>query len=180
MCVTWGGHDCVGSVRTGSRRVVSTSRDDTLRIWDGAKGLQQLVSIKHYNNTGAGPPASLEHAEWPATYIWSNQGQRLCCCESCGPCYDSGCAALMVVLGHWQLQRQAWFACLAWCACLHIFVKALQPAAKILEIELIRCSTPGSWRACFGIKEGSAWQGGGCLPSGQPGAPQATASLSAT
>ena len=33
--------------------MVSTSRDDTLKIWDGAKGLQQLVSIRHYNNTGA-------------------------------------------------------------------------------------------------------------------------------
>lgn len=59
MCGTWGRHDGAGSVHTGSRRVVSTSRDDTLRIWDGAKGLQQLVSIKHYNNTGAGLPASL-------------------------------------------------------------------------------------------------------------------------
>jgi len=39
--------------RAGSRRVVSTSRDDTLRIWDGAKGLQALTVIKHYNNTGA-------------------------------------------------------------------------------------------------------------------------------
>ncbi|KAK9842270.1 hypothetical protein WJX81_003820 [Elliptochloris bilobata] len=36
----------------GSRRVVSTSRDDTLKIWDGAKALAQLVSIRHYNNTG--------------------------------------------------------------------------------------------------------------------------------
>jgi len=35
---------------------VSTSRDDTLRIWDGAKGLQALTVIKHYNNTGAAPP----------------------------------------------------------------------------------------------------------------------------
>lgn len=42
--------------RAGSRRVVSTSRDDTLRIWDGAKGLQALTVIKHYNNTGAAPP----------------------------------------------------------------------------------------------------------------------------
>lgn len=35
--------------------MVSTSRDDTLKIWDGAKGLQQLVSIRHYNNTGVPP-----------------------------------------------------------------------------------------------------------------------------
>lgn len=179
MCVTWGRHDRVGGARTGSRRVVSTSRDDTLRIWDGAKGLQQLVSIKHYNNTGAGSPASLQHAEWPATYIWSNQGQRLCCSGSCGPCYDGGRAASMLVLGALVAAASGWFACLAWCACSAYLSKG--PAASGKDPSgLIRCSTPGSWRACFGIKEGCAWQGGGCLPSGQPGAPQATALLSAT
>ncbi|DBB11441.1 hypothetical protein WJX82_009846 [Trebouxia sp. C0006] len=36
----------------GSQRVVSTSRDDTLRIWDARHDLSQLASMKHYNNTG--------------------------------------------------------------------------------------------------------------------------------
>ena len=36
----------------GSQRVVSTSRDDTLRIWDARQDLSQLASMKHYNNTG--------------------------------------------------------------------------------------------------------------------------------
>jgi hypothetical protein len=37
---------------TGSRRLVSTSFDNTLRIWDGRAGLAQLVSMRHDNNTG--------------------------------------------------------------------------------------------------------------------------------
>ncbi|EFN57084.1 hypothetical protein CHLNCDRAFT_143861 [Chlorella variabilis] len=36
----------------GSRRLVSTSFDNTLRIWDGASGLAPLRTIKHDNNTG--------------------------------------------------------------------------------------------------------------------------------
>ena len=36
----------------GSQRVVSTSRDDTLRVWDARQDLSQLASMKHYNNTG--------------------------------------------------------------------------------------------------------------------------------
>ncbi|KAL3141680.1 hypothetical protein ABBQ32_004368 [Trebouxia sp. C0010 RCD-2024] len=36
----------------GSQRVLSTSRDDTLRVWDAKQDLQQLASMKHYNNTG--------------------------------------------------------------------------------------------------------------------------------
>ena len=31
---------------------MSTSRDDTLRIWDAKQDLQQLAVRKHYNNTG--------------------------------------------------------------------------------------------------------------------------------
>ncbi len=41
---------CFGTA--GSQRVLTTSRDDTLRVWDGKKDLAQAVSIKHYNNTG--------------------------------------------------------------------------------------------------------------------------------
>ena len=36
----------------GSQRVLSTSRDDTLRVWDAKQDMQQLASMKHYNNTG--------------------------------------------------------------------------------------------------------------------------------
>ena len=32
--------------------MLSTSRDDTLRIWDAKQDLNELVSMKHYNNTG--------------------------------------------------------------------------------------------------------------------------------
>ena len=40
------------SLRAGSQRVLSTSRDDTLRIWDAKQDLNELVSMRHYNNTG--------------------------------------------------------------------------------------------------------------------------------
>lgn len=36
----------------GSQRVVSTSFDNTVRIWDGKKGLAQQASIRHDNQTG--------------------------------------------------------------------------------------------------------------------------------
>ncbi|KAL4433964.1 hypothetical protein ABPG75_000405 [Micractinium tetrahymenae] len=36
----------------GSRRLVSTSFDNTVRVWDGGAGLAQRLSIKHDNNTG--------------------------------------------------------------------------------------------------------------------------------
>lgn len=36
----------------GSQRVLSTSRDDSLRVWDAKKELTQLSSFHHYNNTG--------------------------------------------------------------------------------------------------------------------------------
>ena len=36
----------------GSQRVLSTSRDDSLRVWDAKKNLAQLSSFHHYNNTG--------------------------------------------------------------------------------------------------------------------------------
>ena len=51
--------------------MVSTSRDDTLRIWDGAKDLQALTVIKHYNNTGVQLPP-----EKPACYICARTGQK--------------------------------------------------------------------------------------------------------
>lgn len=35
----------------GSRRLVSTSFDNTCRVWDGAAGMQQLLAIKHDNQT---------------------------------------------------------------------------------------------------------------------------------
>jgi len=36
----------------GSRRIVSTSFDNTVRIWDGADGLAPRLTIRHDNNTG--------------------------------------------------------------------------------------------------------------------------------
>ncbi|KAI3434695.1 hypothetical protein D9Q98_002758 [Chlorella vulgaris] len=36
----------------GSKRLVSTSFDSTLRIWDGAQDMAPLLTIKHDNNTG--------------------------------------------------------------------------------------------------------------------------------
>jgi hypothetical protein len=36
----------------GSRRVLSTSFDNTLRTWDGAEALAPLLTVKHDNNTG--------------------------------------------------------------------------------------------------------------------------------
>lgn len=36
----------------GSQRVLSTSRDDTLRVWRGREGLSEAVSVAHNNNTG--------------------------------------------------------------------------------------------------------------------------------
>ena len=35
----------------GSRRLVSTSFDNTCRVWDGAAGMQQLLAIQHDNQT---------------------------------------------------------------------------------------------------------------------------------
>jgi WD40 repeat protein len=50
----------------GSQRVVTTSFDDTVRIWDGKKDLTQLVSIKHNNQTG----------RWilPMRAVWAPRG----------------------------------------------------------------------------------------------------------
>eukprot|EP00887_Chlorella_sp_A99_P003623 scaffold7.g3623.t1 len=36
----------------GSQRIVSTSFDNTVRVWDARAGLAQLVRVKHNNNTG--------------------------------------------------------------------------------------------------------------------------------
>jgi hypothetical protein len=41
-----------GPPAAGSRRIVSTSFDCTLRIWDGCRGLAPLLSIPHDNRTG--------------------------------------------------------------------------------------------------------------------------------
>ena len=38
--------------RPGSRRVVTTSRDNTLRIWDGKADMAQAAVMQHNNNTG--------------------------------------------------------------------------------------------------------------------------------
>lgn len=44
--MTWSYH------RAGSQRVVSLSRDNTIKIWDGKRGLSELASFHHNNNTG--------------------------------------------------------------------------------------------------------------------------------
>lgn len=36
----------------GAQRVLSLSRDNTIRVWDGKKGLEEQLSISHNNNTG--------------------------------------------------------------------------------------------------------------------------------
>ena len=56
---------------SGSKRVLTTSRDNTLRIWDGAKGLTERVVIKHNNNTG----------RWisPLRAVWSPAGDAVIC-----------------------------------------------------------------------------------------------------
>ena len=58
-------------VAAGSQRVLSTSRDDTLRVWEGKKGLAEAVSIKHYNNTG----------RWvsPFRSVWGPAGDTIIC-----------------------------------------------------------------------------------------------------
>jgi hypothetical protein len=51
--------------------VLTTSRDNTLRIWDGAKGLAERVSIRHNNNTG----------RWisPLRAVWSPAADAVIC-----------------------------------------------------------------------------------------------------
>jgi WD repeat-containing protein 76 len=39
-------------VAAGSQRIVSTSRDNTLQVWDAQKGLERGAVMKHNNNTG--------------------------------------------------------------------------------------------------------------------------------
>lgn len=41
-----------GCPGAGSKKVLTTSRDNTLRVWDGGRSLAQLVSIPHNNFTG--------------------------------------------------------------------------------------------------------------------------------
>ena len=36
----------------GSQRIVSTSRDNTLQVWDAQKSLERGAVMKHNNNTG--------------------------------------------------------------------------------------------------------------------------------
>ena len=43
MLLTW---------RAGSKRVLTTGRDNTLRFYDGAAGMKQTASAYHNNNTG--------------------------------------------------------------------------------------------------------------------------------
>ena len=38
--------------RAGSKRVLTTGRDNTLRFYDGGAGMQQSASVAHNNNTG--------------------------------------------------------------------------------------------------------------------------------
>ena len=53
----------------GSQRVVSTSFDDTVRVWDGKKDLAPLVKIKHDCQTG----------RWilPLRAVWSAKGDAV-------------------------------------------------------------------------------------------------------
>jgi WD40 repeat protein len=44
--------DCVVLFSAGSQRIVSTSRDNTLQVWDAQKGLARGAVMKHNNNTG--------------------------------------------------------------------------------------------------------------------------------
>lgn len=44
-------HRCT-RLSSGSRRVASTSFDDTVRVWDGGAGLAPLMRAKHDNQTG--------------------------------------------------------------------------------------------------------------------------------
>ena len=50
----------------GSRRIVSTSFDNTVRLWDGATDLSPVVSIPHNNKTG----------RWvlPFRAVWTSAG----------------------------------------------------------------------------------------------------------
>ena len=36
----------------GSQKVLSTSFDNTVRVWDGKKGMEPLISVRHDNQTG--------------------------------------------------------------------------------------------------------------------------------
>ena len=92
----------------GSRRVVSTSRDDTLKIWDGAKGLQQLVSIRHYNNTGAPPvscPAACQQVwcqkPWPGSGSGLRKPELHVACRALGVALPRGVDAS-------QRRRHCW------------------------------------------------------------------------
>lgn len=71
----------------GSRRLVSTSFDNTVRVWDGAAsaGLEQRLSIKHDNNTGrcelpAGRGRRCAAAAWRGAGWLEEGGPRLLRC----------------------------------------------------------------------------------------------------
>ena len=59
------------TLHAGSQRVLSTSRDDSLRVWDAKQDLAQLSSFHHYNNTG----------RWvvPFRAVWGAASDALIC-----------------------------------------------------------------------------------------------------
>jgi WD repeat-containing protein 76 len=71
----------------GSQRIVSTSRDNTLRIWDAKKGLAPGPVMKHNNNTGRW--ISPFRAVWaPAAdaIVVGNMGRQVLACLSAALC----------------------------------------------------------------------------------------------
>ena len=67
-------------MHAGSQKVLSTSRDDTLAVWDGKKGLAPVVSCRHNNNTGA-PTVLPEPAERCSCGSKYNQSHQLSAAE---------------------------------------------------------------------------------------------------
>ena len=80
-------------LHAGSQRVLSTSRDDSLRVWDAKQDLAQLSSFHHYNNTG----------RWvvPFRAVWGAASDTLICGSmkrtvsehKCVPYYCAGMTA---------------------------------------------------------------------------------------
>ena len=52
VMLTWRSCNVMCIPLPGSRRVLSTSRDNTVRIWRGDTALQEAITISHNNNTG--------------------------------------------------------------------------------------------------------------------------------
>ena len=84
-------HPLPAAPSSGSRRLVSTSFDNTLRIWDGASGLAPLRTIKHDNNTG----------RWvlPFRAVWNAAGDGVIVGEA------EGLLCGWAVWGGWLVQR---------------------------------------------------------------------------